>query len=136
MAVLLTAFGPETYGLLRNLWTPEKPDAKSYKELVEILNSDLHPKPLVIAERFNFYNRLRNDPESVADFAAQLKKLSAHCEFGTFLDDALSDRFVCGLRKESIQRKRWGEKSLDFSKAMQIARSMEMVEKKVSELKD
>ena len=29
MAVLLTAIGPETYGLLRNLLTPEKPDAKS-----------------------------------------------------------------------------------------------------------
>ena len=37
----------------------------------------------------------------MADFAAQLKKLSAHCEFGTFLDEALRDRFGCGLRKES-----------------------------------
>ena len=48
VAVLLTAIGPETYGLLRNLLTPEKPDARSYEELVEILNSHLHPKPLVI----------------------------------------------------------------------------------------
>ena len=103
--------------------TPEKPDAKLYKELVEILNSHLHPKPLVIAKRFNFHNRFRNDSESGTDFAAQLKKLSAHCEFGTFLDDAQRDRFVCGLRKESIQRKLLGEKTLDFSKAMQIAQS-------------
>ena len=136
VAVLLTAIGPETYGLLINLLTPEKPDAKPYKELVEILNSHLHPKPLVIAERFNFHNRFRNDSESVADFAAQLKKLSAHCEFGTFMDDALRDRFVCGLRKESIQRKLLGEKTLDFSKAMEIAQSMEIAEKKSSELKD
>ena len=70
------------------------------------------------------------------DFAAQLKKLSAQCEFGTFLDGALRDRFVCGLRKESIQRKLLGEKTLDFSKALQIAQSMEMGEKKSSELKD
>ena len=47
----------------------------------------------------------------MADFAAQLKKLSAHCEFGTFLDEALRDRFVCGLRKEPIQRKLLGEKT-------------------------
>ena len=136
VAVLLTAIGPETYGLLINLLTPEKPDARSYEELVEILNSHLHPKPLVIAERFNFHNRFRNDSEAVADFAAQLKKLSAHCEFGTFLDKALRDRFVCGLRKESIQRKLLGEKSLDFAKALQIAQSMEMAERKSSELKD
>ena len=97
MAVLLTVIGPETNGLLRNLLTLDKPDSKPYKELVEIVNSHLHPKPLVIAERFNFHNRFRNDSESVADFAAQLKKLSTHCEFATFLDDSLRDRFVCGL---------------------------------------
>ena len=74
VAVWLMAIGPETYGLLRNLLTPVKPDTRSYEELVEIL-SHLHPKPLVIAERFNFHNRFRNDSESVADFAAQLKKL-------------------------------------------------------------
>ena len=136
VAVLLTAIGPETYGLLRNLLTPEKPDAWSYEELVEILNSQLHPKPLVIAEPINFHNRFRNDSESVADFATQLKKLSAHCEFGTFLDEALRDRFVCGLRRESIQRKLLGEKTLDLSKALQIAQSMEREEKKSSELMD
>ena len=136
VAILLTAIGPETYGLLRNLLTPEKPDAWSHEELVEILNSHLHPKPLVIAEPINFHNRFRNDSESVADFAAQLKKLSAHCEFGTFLDEALRDRFVCGLRRESIQRKLLGEKTLDLSKALQIAQSMEREEKKSSELMD
>ena len=57
VAVLLTAIAPETYGLLTNLLTSEKPDASSYEEVVEILNSHLHPKPLVIAERFNFHNR-------------------------------------------------------------------------------
>ena len=67
----------------------------------------------MIAERFNFHNRFRNGSESVADFAAQLKKLSAHCKFGTFLDDALRDRFVCGLRKELIQRKFGGDCTVD-----------------------
>jgi len=71
----------------------------------------------------------------VADFDAQLKKLSAHWEFGTSLDEALRDRFVSGLRKESIQRKLLGEKTLDFAKALQIAQSMEMAERKSSKLR-
>ena len=136
VAVLLTVIGPETYGLLRNLLTPEKPDSKEYEELVDILKGHLHPKPLVIAERFNFHNRFRVESETVSDFAAQLKKLSTHCEFGNFLDEALRDRFVCGLRKESIQKKLLSEKTLDFSKAMEIAQSMEMKEKKSMELKE
>ncbi|KAK3728301.1 hypothetical protein QZH41_018117, partial [Actinostola sp. cb2023] len=61
VAVLLTAVGPETYGLLRNLVTPDKPDSKEYKELVQILTEHLNPKPLVIAERFNFNNRLKKE---------------------------------------------------------------------------
>jgi len=126
VAVLLTVIGPETYGLLRNLLTPEKPDSKEYEELVDILKGHLHPKPLVIAERFNFHNRFRVESETVSDFAAQLKKLSTRSEFGNFLDEALRDRFVCGLRKESIQKKLLSEKTLDFSKAMEIAQSMEM----------
>ncbi|XP_048590103.1 uncharacterized protein K02A2.6-like [Nematostella vectensis] len=135
VAVLLTAIGPETYGLLRNLLTPEKPDTKTYKDLVDILSGHLHPKPLVIAERFNFHNRFRHDSETVADFGAQLKKLSTHCEFGTFQDEALRDRFVCGLRQEAIQRKLLTEKTLTFAKALEIAQSMEMAESKSSELK-
>ena len=136
VAVLLTVIGPETYGLLRNLLTPEKPDSKEYEELVDILKGHLHPKPLVIAERFNFHNRFRVESETVSDFAAQLKKLSTHCEFGNFLDEALRDRFVCGLRKESIQKKLLSEKTLDFSKATEIAQCMEMAEKKSMELKE
>ncbi|XP_048578018.1 uncharacterized protein K02A2.6-like [Nematostella vectensis] len=135
VAVLLTAIGPETYGLLRNLLTPEKPDTKTYKDLVDILSGHLHPKPLVIAERFNFHNRFRHDSETVADFGAQLKKLSTHCEFGTFQDEALRDRFVCGLRQEAIQRKLLTEKTLTFAKALEIAQSMETAESKSSELK-
>ena len=116
VAVLLTAIGPETYGLLRNLLTPEKPDARSYEELVEILNSHLHPKPLVMAERFSFNNRFRNDSESVADFAAKLKKLSAHCEFGTFLDEALRDRFVW-IAKGVDSKETVGRENLGFRKS-------------------
>ena len=43
---------------------------------------------------------------------------------------------MCGLQKESIERKLLGEKTFDFSKALGIAQSMEMAEKKASELKD
>ena len=124
--MLLTVIGPETYGLLRNLLTPEKPNNKENEELVDILKGYLHPKPLVIAERFNFHNRFCVESETVLDFTAQLKKFLNHCEIGNFLDEALWDRFVCGLRKESIQKKILNEKILRFSKALEIAQSMEM----------
>ena len=30
---------------------------------------------------------------------------NTHCKFGTYLEEALRDRFVCGLRNEAMQRR-------------------------------
>lgn len=56
------------------------------------------PKPLLIAERFRFHKRNKNEGESIAAHVDELKKLSEHCQFG--LNDALRDRLVCGILKE------------------------------------
>ena len=58
---------------------------KTYQELVELVRQHLSPKPIVIAERYNFYNRIQRAGKSVAQYIAELRKLSEHCEFGAFL---------------------------------------------------
>ena len=55
------------------------------------------PKPVVIAERFNFYQRSQGSGESVSNFLACLRKLASRCKFDAFLSEALRDRLVCGL---------------------------------------
>ena len=64
-----------------------------------------------------------------------LKQLSTHCDFGTFLNDALRDQLVCGLREEAIQRKLLAEDKLTFKKASEIAQAMELAERNTTELK-
>ena len=102
VAVFLSAIGPKTYALLRNLTTPAAPAEKSFTQIVEILKGHYEPKPLVIAEHFNFHRRTQHARESVTNFAAELQRLTIHCEFGAHLDEALRDRFVCGLGNETI----------------------------------
>ena len=63
-----------------------------------------------------------------------LKELSNHCEFGDFLNEALRDRLVCGLYKESIQKRLLSEPDLTFTKACKIAQAMELADKNTSEL--
>ena len=63
-----------------------------------------------------------------------LKELSSHCGFGNFLNDALRDRLVYGLGKESIQKRLLTEAELTFKKACKIAQAMEMADKNASEL--
>ncbi len=74
--------GAKTYALLSNLLAPEKPSTKTYDELVAVVKAHLDPKPLIIAERFRFYQRNQGDSESVAQYMAELRKLADRCEFG------------------------------------------------------
>ena len=65
---ILSLIGNKTYGLLRNLCAPEKPANKSLKEIVDILQNHLSPKPLVIAERFQFHKRNQLEGESISAY--------------------------------------------------------------------
>ena len=93
------------------------------------------PQLVVIAERFHFYRRSQGAGESVAAFLADLRKLAINCSFGTFLDEALRDRLVCGLRSEQAQKKLLSEAKLTLAKAVQIAQSMEAADTRAKEMK-
>ena len=101
MATLLSIVGGTAYEILRSLLAPALPQTKSYTVLVETLQKHYAPKPLVIAERFHFHRRDQKSGESIAEYIAELRKLSIHCEFGDYLNQALRDRLVCGLRSEA-----------------------------------
>ena len=117
--------GPATYALLKNLISPAKPSDKSFKELCDTLDKHLSPKPIVIAERFRFYKRDQLDSEQIKEYVAELKKLSVKCNFGDFLDDALRDKLVCGLRNTAIQERLLSIDQLNFSTACQNAVMLE-----------
>lgn len=62
-----------------------------------------------------------------------LRGLSEHCEFGGHLDDALHDRFMCGLKSEATQ-KRLTETTLTFQRAVELAVSMETASREAHQL--
>ena len=68
----------------------------------------------------------------MAAYSAALKKCSEHCAFGTFLEEAVRDRFVCGLRSKQIQKRLLLEKKLTWKEAVEITFSMEVTDKQAS----
>ena len=92
----------------------------------------MSPKPIVIAEVS--YNRKQREGERVAQYIAELRNLTEHCEFGAFLKEALRDMFVIGLKDTSVQKKLLSERSLDLKTAYEKALSHEMAEQKVEEM--
>ena len=133
--VFLNRIGGKTNSLLRNLLAPEKPSTKTMAQLSTALRQYFEPKKLVIAERFHFHKRSQAVGETLTEYVAELRRLSTDCEFGAYLNEALRDRFVCGLKSESIQRKLLSESALTFARALEIARGMEAAEKNTQQLK-
>ena len=67
---LLTVVGSKNYSLLRGLVSPALSKDKTYDELVELLKKHFDPEPIVIAERFHFYQRNQKAGESIAEYLA------------------------------------------------------------------
>ena len=135
VAVLLSVIGPKIYALLRDLLAPEKPQDKSVATLSETLRKHFEPKPVIIAERFRFHRRDQASGESIVEYLAELRRLAAHCQFGEYLDEALRDRFVCGLRNSGTQKRLLTEtEPLTLKKALEVAVAVEAADLKAKEL--
>ena len=123
--LLLNCIGGTVYGVLRNLVAPQNPISMSYDDVTKKLLEHFDPKPLTIVERFHFHKRDQASTESLADYLAELRRLATKCNFGPYLNEALRDRFVCGIKSEAIQRKLLSESDIDLTKAFQLATTME-----------
>eukprot|EP00731_Ephydatia_muelleri_P015743 Em0009g167a len=133
-ACLITVIGASTYKLLENLLSPEKPATKKLDELIEVLQHHFQPKVITIAERFKFHQRSQADGKSVVDYMAKLRHLASTCDFGRFLDQALRDRLVCGLRNAATQKRLLAEADLTLNRAVEIAQGMEIAERNTQQI--
>ena len=100
-----------------------------------MLRVHLKPKSLVIAERCKFHKRMQYEEENVAKYIVTLKHLVTHCDFGTFLNNAICDQLVIEFSQDSIQRKLLAEDKLTFKKACETAQAMELAKRNTCDLK-
>ena len=133
--LFLNCIGATTYSLLRNLVAPDNPKDKTLATLMSKLKAHFEPKHLVIAERFHFHKRSQNSDESVAEYLAELRRMATRCDFGAYLEEALRDRLVCGLRSESTQKRLLSESELTLARAVELAQNMEVASKSAQALK-
>ena len=99
---------------------------------METLTQHLEPKPIIIAERYKFHKAEQRESESIRDYLATLQRLAETCEFGGYREEAIRDRFVCGLKTRTIQRKLLGEAELTLKLAVEKACAAELTEKETS----
>ena len=66
---------------------------------------------------------------------AELHCLATHCKFDGYLEEALRDRLVCGLKNEGVQKRLLAYSNLTLVKAIEVAQSMEVAERDTQEMK-
>lgn len=122
MAMLLNYLNEDIYILLRDLCTPEKLTAKSYKNLCGILSKHFSPQIFMYKKRCNFHAARRDARETAGEWIAIIKKLSMKCEFGTKLEDILADKFIMGYSSGKVAERIYGEaEEITLEKAYGIA---------------
>ena len=110
-AVLLSARGPTAYRRIRNPAQPDKPSEIRYDNIIQLFSDHYFPSQSVSAQRFRFNSSCRCSGEIVAEYVAELRRISEHyCQFADSLDAMLSDRLVCGNNDQRMilhTRKLW-----------------------------
>lgn len=126
--ILLASVGMETYQLMCTLLAPDKPESKSFDELVNAVRDHVKPPPSRIAARYKFYTLSRKEGESVAEFVVNLRRAAQDCKFKD-LNEHLRDRFIVAVGDKTIQTKLLSmADEVTFSEALQVALAMESAE--------
>ena len=133
-AILLSSMGARTYGTVRSLLSPRKPNAVPYAAIVETLRKQFCPPTSVTVARFRFFSCCRMHSETVQEFVARLRQLSRDCRFESFLDEMIRDRLVCGVNSDPIQRRLLAEAELTLPQAVDLAVAMETAGQNLQEL--
>ena len=124
--------GAKTYKLLKSLCAPDKPSDKTIDEVKQVLKSHIQPAESLITRRARFYARKQKEHESITDFVAALKELSAECDFGQFLNDALRDIFCIGVSDIETQKQLRTGDAPSFADAVKKALARESLMKDMS----
>lgn len=101
--MLLHFMGPETYNVLCDHLSPTKPEAKTYEEIVTLLEGYFDPQPLEMVELWKFRQRMQREGESIIEFVTALQREAKYCGFGEYLHKGLRNQLVFGLRSQRIR---------------------------------
>ena len=73
VAILLAACGQLTFKTISSLVDADTLRSIKYSDLIQLLSDHYKPAPSSIVQRHKFYNRVREEGESIANFVAALR---------------------------------------------------------------
>jgi hypothetical protein len=126
--LLTNLIGPVASLKISKACKPHEPKNFTYAQIISKCKTIFCGERWSIAEHFKFNNRNQHERESASNYSIELQAIAEHCVFGEFLDTALRDRFVAGLKSSKVKAKILnGAKDSKFDVIVQMAASSELV---------
>ena len=123
MTAFLTIAGGKTCLLLRSLLMSDVPQTKLFKELaVTLKTTTLWAEAAGDCQKISFPSVKPSKGESITEYMAKHRHLSTHCNIGDFLNQAIRDRLVCGLRNENLRKCVLSDDNLTLKRALEMLR--------------
>ncbi|XP_055543420.1 uncharacterized protein LOC129728971 [Wyeomyia smithii] len=127
-SLLLHYMSAETYDIVCDKIAPVTPREKSYAEIVDVLEGFFNPQPLEISENFRFKCHQKGDEnaaspnETVDEYLVALRRIAVTCNFGAYLERALRNQLVFGIKRNDIRSRLLEKSQLTLQNARDIAR--------------
>lgn len=128
---LLAFIGQETYSTLKKPVFPNGPVTKTYTELLASLKNHFTPEVNEISERYEFFREDQKTGQPMSECVVELIAKAQKCKFETFLNQALCNRLVFGVRDNKLRAILLIESKLSFESACATALNWELAEKDV-----
>lgn len=130
-ATLLHCLGAEGQRIFYSL-----PDTgTSFEDAVSALEGHFLPKVNVVVERHTFRQRAQLPHETVNQYLAALRALSANCAFDANTDEMIRDQLLEHLRDDRIRERLLLEPDLTLEKATTLAIQMETAADQANKMK-
>lgn len=96
--------GVATFKIAKSLAAPSKLERIMVEQILEWLKNQFNPKPSEIVQRFVLNKRDQRSGEGINTHTAELRTISATCNYGDRPEEMLRDRLVCSIRDPALQK--------------------------------
>jgi hypothetical protein len=116
-----------------NTWALKSAEIDKIDALFDRFEAYCNPKQNVTVLRYKFNTRDQRSDENIDQYVTELRRLANDCSYGELLEEMIRDRIVCGTNNPRIKEKLLQAETLDLSRAINIARGIEI---SIHQLKD
>ena len=133
-AMLLTFIGQKGREIYKTFTFNSADDEIKLEPVLNKFSEYCNPRKNVTIPRHKFFTYRQLQSQSFHDFIAELKKLSAECEYENLWDSLIKDMIVCGTNDNAFRERHLRESGLTLSRAISAGHAAEETRKHAREI--